>query len=201
MNARTGDAASRSCPAVAGMGRAVLTTSLLTPGDTATMSAIYHNVSASSRSLRFLAPVPTMPPSLLRRLAACDGYDHVVIVARVAGDPIGEGRYIRTGGGTAELAGAVVDTWAERGVGAQLLTLLSLHARNRGLDRFVFTVRTDNRAILAALRRRGAVMATTNGVTEGHLDLHGELHGAVGQHAAADDAENAARQSCRQTGL
>lgn len=171
MNALTRDVAPKSGPTYPGTGRTVMTASLLTPGDTATISAIYGNVSPSSRSMRFLTPVPTMPRSLLRRLADCDGYEHVVMVARVAGDPIGEGRYIRTGGGRAELAGAVVDTWAERGVGGQLLTLLSLHAQNRGLDRFVFTVRTDNRAILAALRRRGAVLATVAGVTEGHLDL------------------------------
>lgn len=135
------------------------------------MSAIYRNLSPSSRSMRFLTAVPTMPPSLLRRLASCDGYNHVVMVARVEGHPVGEGRYIHTGDGSAELAGAVVDTWTDRGIAGHLLTLLSRHARHRGLDRFVFTVRTDNRAILAALRRRGAVLATVAGVTEGHLDL------------------------------
>ena len=148
------------------------TVSLLTPGDTATISAIYGNLSPRSRSMRFLTAVPTMPPSLLRRLAACDGYDHVVMVARVAGHPVGEGRYIHTGDGVAEVSGAVVDTWTQRGIAGHLLTLLSRHARHRGLDRFVFTVCTENRAVFAALRRRGAVMATSHGAIEGHLDLH-----------------------------
>lgn len=43
------------------------TVSLLTPGDAATRSDIYGNLSALSRSMRFLTPLPIMLPSLLRQ--------------------------------------------------------------------------------------------------------------------------------------
>jgi GNAT superfamily N-acetyltransferase len=148
-----------------------LTVSLLEPGDTATLAAIYGRLSPPNLGMRFLTAMPTMPPSLLRRLADCDGYDHVVMVARVAGRPVGEGRYIRTGDRIAEVAGAVVDAWTGRGIAGHLLAVLSDHARHRGLNRFVFTVHTENRTVLTALRRRRAEMDRSNGSAEGHLDL------------------------------
>lgn len=141
--------------------------SLLEPGDTATIATIYGQLSPATRSMRFLAPMPRMPASLLRGLAACDGHDHVVMVARFAGHPVGEGRYIRMGEGIAEVAVAIADASTGRGIAGHLVALLSHHARRRGVDRFVFSVHAENRLLLDALRRRGVTMNCIEGGRRG----------------------------------
>ena len=186
-------------------GRAVRLTPLA-PGDTATVRRVFEGLSQRSRASRFLTAMPRLPASLLRVLAATDGRSHVAMVASIDGEPVGIGRYICVGRGAAEVAGSVVDAFADEGVGSRLFAGLVHHARSHAVDSFVATVSAENARVLAALRRRGAQLSLVDRLVEARLELRGlesdELEsGAPLVHARRLSARGATRRDLESTRL
>jgi len=84
------------------------------------LDEVFAGLSAESRFLRYLTPMPTLPEQARKVLTAVDGCDHVAVLAVVDGKAIGIARLISLGGHRGELAFEVVDAWQGRGVGTRL---------------------------------------------------------------------------------
>lgn len=119
----------------------------------AAVDAVFEGLSARSRYLRFHSPTPRLTASARRALADVDGTRHAAVCARVADEPIGIARIIRTGECGAEIAVAVVDRWQRRGVGRHLLEALTEVAARLGVAELHGDVLPDNHAMLALVRR------------------------------------------------
>src|SRR5713101_5012347 len=103
---------------------------------------LHARLSAGTRYLRFLSPIPTLPDAIVRRLACVD--------------------YRR------RLAVVVQDDWQRQGVGTALVSTILDAAAKRGFNRFVATIAADNSIIRRLLDRFGRVVAshTSLGVSE-----------------------------------
>ena len=147
--------------------------------------AHFPELSADSRYMRFLSPVPRFTSSMLRRLVdSVDNVDHVALNAQVlddsvprgqlhgplVGTPVGLARFIRYPHMpfAAEAAVAVVDEWQHLGVGSLLLRSLAQAALRRGITTFAADVLATNVASLALLQHLGPV-------TSSPMD-HGVIH-------------------------
>ena len=110
-------------------------------------------MSPQSRHTRFLAPVPSLTPSLRRALADVDHVRHSAYVAEVDGTVAGTGRYVRyaDGSGRADLALEIPDDFQGLGVGTLLLRVLLDSARRADVARLECTIAPGNR------RARGPV--------------------------------------------
>lgn len=135
------------------------TTIVLRPmqhGEVDTVEAVFEGMSSHSRHLRFHGPRPRLTGPMRRALTDVDGERHVAVVADVVTDgrrhPIGIGRLITTGDGTAEVAFAVVDRWHGLGVGRRLLTALVHRATELGHRRLTAYVMLENLAAVRLLR-------------------------------------------------
>jgi len=91
-----------------------------------------------------------------------DFVSHVALVALVAlaeengrQSIVGDGRYVVSEPGQAEVAFTVVDKYQGRGLGAALLRHLAVIARQGGLRELVAYVLPDNKAILKVFEESG----------------------------------------------
>lgn len=125
-------------------------------GEVAVVEAVFDGMSSHSRHRRFHGPRPRLTGPMRRELTNVDGHHHVAVVAEVLTEagrsPIGIGRLIATGEGTAEVAFAVVDRWHGLGVGRRLLTALARRAADIGHRRLTAYVMLENLAAIRLLR-------------------------------------------------
>jgi RimJ/RimL family protein N-acetyltransferase len=132
--------------------------SLLRDGRTATarpirpweahlVDEVFARMSPQSRHTRFLAPVPSLTPSLRRALADVDHVRHSAYVAEVDGTVAGTGRYVRFAdeSGRADLALEIPDDFQGLGVGTLLLRVLLDSARRADVARLECTMAPGNR--------------------------------------------------------
>ena len=117
-----------------------------------------RGLSDESIQRRFLGPKPSLSASELRYLTEVDGYDHYAIVAFEAGDEDrihAVARYVRLADDprAAEVAITVCDDLQGRGLGSLLARRITDAARERGIDRIVATVSSENRPALALMRK------------------------------------------------
>ena len=116
----------------------------------------FARLSARSRQLRFLAPKKELSPAELRYFTDVDHHDHEVLGALdYAGRRgVGIARYVRDADDpqAAEIAVTIVDDWQGRGLGTELVALLSERARSEGIRRFTALVAADNPAMAGLLR-------------------------------------------------
>jgi GNAT superfamily N-acetyltransferase len=114
-----------------------------------------------------------------------DHEDHEAIGAidPFTGEGLAVARYMRFADDptSAEAAVVVIDGWQGRGLGSALLERLVERARERGIERFLATLFTDNKAMLALFRRIGHVEVLSH---EGQtmrieIALSTEDHGAL----------------------
>jgi RimJ/RimL family protein N-acetyltransferase len=132
-------------------------------GDRRTVEAVFAGLSERSRRLRYLGPMPELPPRHVERLADVGrcGREALVATDRDSGEPIGIARYVREQDGAAEVAFEVVDAWQGRGIGTRLVGELACRAARDGIRRFHATVAGENRAALALLKRLGTIERRT----------------------------------------
>ena len=121
----------------------------------------FARMSERSVYFRFFSPLKRLPPELAHNLAAVDGRDRFAVCAIThrpgPGERIaGVARYDRVPGTVvAEVAIAVVDEFQRRGLGAQLLSMLTGIARDNGITTFTLIVLPENQSMLRLLRRLG----------------------------------------------
>src|SRR4249919_1950220 len=102
----------------------------LRSGESSVIQAVFDRLGPTSRLLRFGGAKNVLTPADLEQLSRVDG-DHV-LVAVVAGEPVGIARLVRDGA-EAEVAIAVADEWQHRGVGTFLADRLAADARAAGI--------------------------------------------------------------------
>ena len=118
----------------------------LEPGDTGTVAQVFAGMSAESRRLRFLAPLPRLGRQFLERLADVDHGRHGCWVAVVCGTPVGLGRYVLLPAepAVAEVALEVVDAMQGYGLGSLLLDVVSVAAADAGARRLLWVTDPAN---------------------------------------------------------
>jgi len=130
------------------------------PDDTHLLEALFAGLSEESRRLRFLTFKPRLSGAELAYFTDVDLATHVALIALdgVTGEPLGVIRYVRTAPGatTAELAVAVPDAHARRGVASGLVARLAERARRAGVRRFTGYVLGENLAARRLLEGLGA---------------------------------------------
>jgi acetyltransferase len=120
--------------------------------------AFVRGLSATSRALRFLAPIWGLSDDALSRLVLVDQRSNVAWIGEACTAPgmvVAEARYAVTAPAEAELAFAVADDWQRNGFGTNLLRRLLEHASAAGIERVWGYVRRDNSVALAVARRLG----------------------------------------------
>lgn len=145
----------------------------LTPGDTGTVEEVFAGMSAESRRLRFLAPLPRLGRRFLERLADVDHDRHGCWVAAVDGAPVGLGRYVLLPAepGVAELALEVVDAAQGHGLGSLLLDVVSVAAADAGARRLLWVTDPANVRVRRLARPLGARFVSDGSALEARTGL------------------------------
>lgn len=125
------------------------------PDDEDRLRAFHSQLSPETIYYRFFAPYPELTDKDVRRFTHVDYVDRVGLVATVAGEIVGVGRYDRVSPTDAEIAFTVRDDYQGRGLGSVLLEHLAVAARERGLRRFVADVLPQNRRMTATFSHAG----------------------------------------------
>jgi acyl-CoA synthetase (NDP forming)/RimJ/RimL family protein N-acetyltransferase len=143
------------------------------PDDRDALAVFHESLSAETVYYRFFAPYPTLTEKDLVRFTNVDYVDRVALVALVAGEIIGVGRYDRIDRAEAEIAFVISDDHQGRGLGSILLEHLAVAARERGITRFVAEVLPTNRRMLATFEEAGykPTQAMDEGVVKLHFDI------------------------------
>jgi RimJ/RimL family protein N-acetyltransferase len=135
-------------------------------------------MSPESRYRRFFAPLDHLSDEQLAYLTEIDYQDHFAWIAflpDVEGSPgVGVARWIRDPENpeSAEAAVTVVDEWQGKGLGSELLVLLTRSAIERGIRQFTLEVLGENEPMMALLHVVGAVIdQRENGVLFLHVPL------------------------------
>jgi GNAT superfamily N-acetyltransferase len=128
-----------------------ITVRALRGGETEVVQAVFDRLGPRSRLLRFGGAKNVLLPGELEQLARVDG-DHHVLVAWLAGEPVGIARLVRDGV-AADVAFAVVDDLQGNGVGTVLSQRLAEDARAAGIETLRATISAENDASLALLKR------------------------------------------------
>src|SRR5512139_45284 len=144
-------------------------------GETAPLLAVFADMSADSRALRYLTGLSDLPRSILSVLSDVDGDRHVAWLASVAGEPAGIARYVPVPGcaTTAEVSFEVVDDHHGRGLGTVLLDVVTTVAAARGVRRIQATTAPANAASRRLIDRLGVTSRVVDGLveSEGPLSL------------------------------
>lgn len=131
------------------------------PDDKPLFVAGFERLSKESRYLRFMGFKKVLSVRDLEFFTELDHADHEAIGAidPFTGEGLAVARYMRFPHDrySAEAAVVVIDSWQGRGLGGMLLARLVARAREHGIERFVATLFTDNKAMLALFQRIGDV--------------------------------------------
>ena len=119
------------------------------------LAAFHRSLSDETVYFRFFAPYPELTERDIHRFTHVDHVDRVALVATVAGQFLGVGRYDRIDARDAEVAFVVRDDHQGRGLGSVLLEHLAAAARERGVRRFVAEVLPTNRRMLSTFQEAG----------------------------------------------
>jgi acetyltransferase len=131
------------------------------PQDEKLTSAFFSDLPARARYDRFMAAIPELPPTLIKRFTNVDYVSHVALVAEVfAGGRetvVAEARYASMSAhpDAAELAISVAADWQGRGLATVLLGKLICRAAGAGIARMVGETLAGNAAMLHLARKAG----------------------------------------------
>lgn len=178
---RTGHAADRPVAerVVLGDGAVIVIRPLLT-GDVTAVATWFEGLGPKARRDRFLSFIDSLDGHTLSRLAEVDHRDHEALTAMTAeGVTVGIARYIRLPGAeAAELAIAVSDRWAGRGIANLLLQRTAASARAAaGIDRLIALCLSSNHVMLHLFNKLGPTSVTgppdDAGAVEVQIDMAG----------------------------
>lgn len=128
--------------------------------DSDRLRRFHAQLSAETIYTRFFAPYPELSEKDVKRFTIVDYDDRVALVATVAGEIVGVGRYDRVADLDAEVAFTVRDNFQGRGLGSVLLEHLAAAARERRVRRFVADVLPQNRRMVSTFSQAGYRVAS-----------------------------------------
>ena len=131
----------------------------ISPEDADRLRVFHSQLSPETIYYRFFAPYPELTDKDVRRFTQVDHASRVALVATVAGEIVGVGRYDKVSATDAEIAFTVRDDYQGRGLGSVLLEHLAVAARERGIRRFVAEVLPQNRRMTATFSHAGYKVA------------------------------------------
>ncbi len=148
------------------------------PDDASALRWGFDHLSAQSRHQRFLVPKPKISSGEVRYLTQIDGTDHFALVAVLADDPemiVGVARFVRSRDdpAVAEMAIVIADELQGQGLGKRMGLLVADAARERGIERFVATMLSENVAAHRIFRTISTRLQS--GYTGGVRELVAEL--------------------------
>ncbi len=146
------------------------------PDDVDALALGYEQLSTHSAYARFHTLLSTLSPAQLDYFTHVDHHDHEAVGALEpdTGEGLGIARYVRNGEDPthAEVAVTIVDHWQGHGLGLVLLNAVADRAREENITCFTAEILTENRPMLALMRRAGPVFLDVDGTTTtAHLEL------------------------------
>lgn len=139
------------------------------PSDEARIREGIAQMSDRSRYLRFFSAFRTPPESVVKRLSAVDGHDHIgwgaILLDGADYPPIAAAHAIRTVEDAAEgeLAVAVLDDYQGLGLARMLIATVLADCVDEALDRLTMQVLGENRAATGLLLALGANVVRSDG--------------------------------------
>jgi acetyltransferase len=146
------------------------------PEDAPLLVELFESLSPRSVYLRFFTPMKRLPHSMLARFTQIDYDRHIALVALAESESnekmLGVGRVILGRNlREAEFSVVVSDSWQGKGIGAALLQRCLFIAKERGIQRVMGTVLSENTQMLALGRKLGFNMKKELGVPEYELSI------------------------------
>ncbi len=148
----------------------------LVPADRALVQEAFARLSAQSRYMRFLSPMPALSSRTLDALMDVDQDRHVALIALQRGEPVGVVRYVRDSGDprVADLAVTVIDARQGRGLGRVLVMALRRCAAERGVRELHLDIHPENGRMAALARSLGARLSLRDGLLSGRMPTSAE---------------------------
>jgi acetyltransferase len=130
------------------------------PQDEELTSTFFRELPMRARYDRFMAPMPHLPPELVKRFTNVDYRSHVALVAEVfvsgRETVVAEARYACGPDPTAaEFAVSVAEAWQRRGLASLLLGKLLCRAAGAGITRMIGETLASNATMLHLARKAG----------------------------------------------
>lgn len=129
----------------------------ITPDDAGALVRFFDELGQQSRYFRFFRVKNQLSEEEVEYFTHVDYHDRMAFVAYHDDALVAVGRYDRNEDEptTAEIAFIVADSQQGRGIGTQLLQLLTTYARSHGVDRFSAFVLPDNLQMMRVFRNSG----------------------------------------------
>ena len=133
------------------------------PSDAELMQHMFETMGPESRYFRFFRVKRELTPEELEYFTNVDYRDRMAFVVHQDGLLIGVGRYDRAedDAAYAEVAFAVADSHHRRGIGTQLLQLLTVYGRAQGITGFRAFVLPENVGMMRVFRNSGYALGRT----------------------------------------
>jgi acetyltransferase len=146
------------------------------PEDAPLLVELFESLSPRSVYLRFFTPMKRLPHSMLAMFTQIDYDRHIALVALTESETnekmLGVARVISfRDHEEAEFSVAVGDQWQGKGIGAALLQRCLSIAKERGIQRVMGTVLSENTQMLALGRKLGFNIKNELGVPEYELSI------------------------------
>ena len=127
------------------------------PDDAHLLADFFERMGPESRYFRFFGVKRSLDPVEIAYFTTVDYDSRMALVALVGGSMVAVGRYdvLDHDPTVAEVAFAVADDQQGRGLGTELLQLLTTYARSRGIVGFRAFVLPENRQMLRVFRNSG----------------------------------------------
>lgn len=162
------------------------------PDDGDLLRSFFERLGPDSRYFRFFKIKKILSDDEVDYFTHVDYHDRMALVAVLDGEIVAVGRYDREEGesSTAEVAFAVADEHQGRGIGTELLELLTAHARDHGLGSFTAFVLAENRGMMRVFRNSGFELART--MDSGVYTVNFPVEQSVASRAAEAEREKRA---------
>ncbi|MGD2043191.1 MAG: GNAT family N-acetyltransferase [Acidimicrobiia bacterium] len=127
------------------------------------LRSFFERLGPESRYFRFFKIKKSLSDQEVSYFTHLDYHDRMALVTIVGGEIVAVGRYDREEDDptSAEVAFAVADEQQGRGIGTELLEILTAHARDHGIERFKAFVLSENRQMMRVFRNSGFELART----------------------------------------
>ncbi len=129
------------------------------PQDEHLTAAFFGDLPPAARYDRFMSPMRSLPPDMIRRFTNIDYAGHLALVAETFEDGresvIAEARYAMRTDTEAEFAVSVAEGWQGRGLASLLLSKLLCRASQAGIARVVGETLATNNTMLHLARKAG----------------------------------------------